>query len=230
MKFLRTLILFFFFQSSFIFSDESENIQLLYKKITLLEEEIVILRNLIEENSYLIERLQELDQQRYLDIDKRIYELSLNNHSAELIESDEEVILGADEIINSDLVLFKEALELFEGSLYAEALDKFRQLIINSPEGEYSPDAYFWSGELFLAQRMLEDARESYLIIVGKYSEHKRAADSYYKLGEIAVSLEDNVAAAEYFKFVIDNYPYSAAMQLAKKSLEKIQEESNLIE
>ena len=230
MKFLRTLILFFFFQSSFIFSDESENIQLLYKKINLLEEEIVILRNLIEENSYLVERLQELDQQRYLDIDKRIYELSLNNHSAELIESDEEVILGADEIINSDLVLFKEALELFEGSLYAEALDKFRQLIINSPEGEYSPDAYFWSGELFLAQRMLEDARESYLIIVGKYSEHKRAADSYYKLGEIAVSLEDNVAAVEYFEFVIDNYPNSAAMQLAKKSLEKIQEESNLIE
>jgi len=196
----------------------------------LLEEEIVILRNLIEENSYLVERLQELDQQRYLDIDKRIYELSLNNHSAELIESDEEVILGADEIINSDLVLFKEALELFEGALYAEALDKFRQLIISSPEGEYSPDAYFWSGELFLAQRMLEDARESYLIIIGKYSEHKRAADSYYKLGEIAVSLEDNVAAAEYFEFVIDNYPNSAAMQLAKKSLEKIQEESNLIE
>ena len=196
----------------------------------MLEEEIVILRNLIEENSYLIERLQELDQQRYLDIDKRIYELSLNNHSAELIESDEEVILGADEIINSDLVLFKEALELFEGALYAEALDRFRQLIISSPEGEYSPDAYFWSGELFLAQRMLEDARESYLIVIGKYSEHKRAADSYYKLGEIAVSLEDNVAAVEYFEFVIDNYPNSAAMQLAKKSLEKIQEESNLID
>ena len=146
------------------------------------------------------------------------------------MSSDEEVILGADEIINSDLVLFKEALELFEGALYAEALDKFRQLIISSPEGEYTPDAYFWSGELFLAQRMLEDARESYLIIIGKYSEHKRAADSYYKLGEIAVGLEDNIAAAEYFKFVIDNYPNSAATQLAKKSLDKIQEESNLIE
>ena len=217
-------------QTQFVFSDDLEKIELLYKNISDLEEEIVVLRNLVEENSYLIERLQELNQQRYLDTDKRIYDLSLLKNNIDIDPEDIENILEDEQIQNIDLISFTEALELFEAGMYAEALDKFRKIIISSPEGEYTPDAYFWSGELFLAQKMLEDARESYLIIIDKYSDHKRAPDSLYKLGEIAVSLGDGLAAVDYFRSVIDNYPNSAVAQLAKKSLENIQEESNLID
>ena len=217
-------------QTQFIFSDDSEKIELLYKNIAALEEEIVVLRNLVEENSYLIERLQELNQQRYLETDKRIYDLSLLKNNKDIDPEDIENILEGEEILNIDLISFTEALELFEAAMYAEALDKFRKIIISSPDGEYTPDAYFWSGELFLAQKMLEDARESYLIIIDKYSDHKRAPDSLYKLGEIAVSLGEGLAAVDYFKSVIDTYPNSAVAQLAKKSLENIQEESNLID
>ena len=217
-------------QTQFVFSDDLEKIELLYKNISDLEEEIVVLRNLVEENSYLIERLQELNQQRYLETDKRIYDLSLLKNNIDIDPEDIENILEDEEILNIDLISFTEALELFEAGMYAEALDKFRKIIISSPEGEYTPDAYFWSGELFLAQKMLEDARESYLIIIDKYSDHKRAPDSLYKLGEIAVSLGDGLAAVDYFRSVIDNYPNSAVAQLAKKSLENIQEESNLID
>ena len=216
-------------QTQFIFSDDSEKIELLYKNIAALEEEIVVLRNLVEENSYLIERLQDLNQQRYLETDKRIYDLSLLKNNKDIDPEDIENILE-EEIMNIDLISFTEALELFEAAMYAEALDKFRKIIISSPDGEYTPDAYFWSGELFLAQKMLEDARESYLIIIDKYSDHKRAPDSLYKLGEIAVSLGEGLAAVDYFKSVIDTYPNSAVTQLAKKSLENIQEESNLID
>ena len=230
MKLLYKLLFLCLLQSQFIFSDDSEKIELLYKNITVLEEEIVVLRNLIEENSYLIERLQELNQQRYLETDKRIYDLSLLKNKKVSDPEETKNILEDEEILNIDLISFTEALELFEADMYAEALDKFREIIIGSPEGEYTPDAYFWSGELFLAQKMLEDARESYLIIIDKYSDHKRAPDSLYKLGEIAVSLGDGLAAVDYFKSVIDTYPDSAVAQLAKKSLENIQEESNLID
>ena len=33
----------------------------------------------------------------------------------------------------------------------------------NYPEGDYSADAYFWSGELYLAQNSLQDARQYFL-------------------------------------------------------------------
>ena len=230
MKLLNKLLFLCLLQAQFLFSDDSEKIELLYKNIASLEQEIIVLRNLVEENSYLIERLQELNQQRYLETDKRIYELSLLRNNQDSDPLNIENTLEDEEILSTDLLLFKEALKLFEVSLYAEALDKFREIIISSPEGEYTPDAYFWSGELFLAQKMLEDARESYLIITNKYSDHKRAPDALYKLGEIAVSLGDGLAAEDYFKSVINTYPNSAVAQLAKKSLENIQEESNLID
>ena len=230
MKLLYKLLFLCLLQTQFIFSDDSEKIELLYRNIAALEEEIVVLRNLVEENSYLIERLQELNQQRYLETDKRIYDLSLLKNNKDFDPEDIENILEDEQIQNIDLISFTEALELFEAAMYAEALDKFRKIIISSPDGEYTPDAYFWSGELFLAQKMLEDARESYLIIIDKYSDHKRAPDSLYKLGEIAVSLGEGLAAVDYFKSVIDTYPNSAVTQLAKKSLENIQEESNLID
>ena len=80
-------------QTQFIFSDDSEKIELLYKNIAALEEEIVVLRNLVEENSYLIERLQELNQQRYLETDKRIYDLSLLKNNKDFDPEDIENIL-----------------------------------------------------------------------------------------------------------------------------------------
>ena len=58
-----------------VFSEEGESLDLIYQKISELEQEIATLRNLIEENTYLIERYQELQQQRYLDLDKRLHNL-----------------------------------------------------------------------------------------------------------------------------------------------------------
>ena len=70
-----------------------------YKNIAALEEEIVVLRNLVEENSYFIERLQELNQQRYLETDKRIYDLSLLKNNTDFDPEDIENILEDEQIL-----------------------------------------------------------------------------------------------------------------------------------
>ncbi len=60
-----------------LFSDQTdEGVELLYQKISELEKEIAELRSQLEENSVLVERSLELQQQRYLDLDSRILELS----------------------------------------------------------------------------------------------------------------------------------------------------------
>ena len=60
------------------YSEEEESLDLIYQKLNVLEQEIANLRSLIEENTYLIERYQELQQQRYLDLDKRLHDLLSN--------------------------------------------------------------------------------------------------------------------------------------------------------
>ena len=70
-----------------VFSEEEESLDLIYQKISELEQEIATLRNLIEENTYLIERYQELQQQRYLDLDNQISN-AVKNYIADVKNQD----------------------------------------------------------------------------------------------------------------------------------------------
>ena len=222
----RSLFLFFLTILVFplgVFSEEEESLDLIYQKISDLEQEIATLRNLIEENTYLIERYQELQQQRYLDLDKRLHNL-LSEEKEDLAT---EYLNGQQYNSTEEIDLYKGALELFEASRYAEALESFRELIISYPEGAYSADAYFWSGELYLVQQLFEDAREHYLVVVEKFIDHPRVADSLFKLGVLERALMNDQIANSYFSRVISEYPDTGAAELAKKSIEAPNQELN---
>ena len=222
----RSLFLFFLTILVFplgVFSEEEESLDLIYQKISDLEQEIATLRNLIEENTYLIERYQELQQQRYLDLDKRLH----NRLSEEIEYLATEYLNGQQHNSTEEIDLYKGALELFEASRYAEALESFRELIISYPEGAYSADAYFWSGELYLVQQLFEDAREHYLVVVEKFIDHPRVADSLFKLGVLERALMNDQIANSYFSRVISEYPDTGAAELAKKSIEASNQKPN---
>ena len=223
---MKNIFLSFFLLSSFtIFSEENESLELLYKKIEVLEEEIRDLRNILEENSILVDRSLELQQQRYLDLDARILEIS--KISSEKSSSVDEEIQYLD---TEEKELFKSALILFEESRFAEALEIFSQIIITFPDGSFTADAYFWSGELFLAQEMFEDAKLSFKNVVDNFYQHSRTPDSLFKLGEIYRIEGDVERSLEFYDKVKEDFPDSGASQLAKKSQEILKEESNLVE
>ena len=220
---LITLIL---ISPNFIYSESEESLELLYQKIQVLEKEIQDLRNILEENSILVDRSLELQQQRYLDLDARILEISR-------LESEEVMIIESDNLNQTDELernLYKQALTLFEESRFAEALQVFSEIIISFPEGSYTPEAYFWSGELFLAQEMFEDAKISYQYVVDQFPDHQRSPDSLFKIAEILRAQGELDLATILYDNVIENYPDTGASQLSVKSKEKLKEESNLID
>ena len=211
-----------------LFSDQTdEGVELLYQKISELEKEIAELRSQLEENSVLVERSLELQQQRYLDLDSRILELSSIEKKIVSESSEESIAISYEQ---EEKLLYKNALELFEASRYAEALEIFSEVIISYPDGIYTPDAYFWSGELFLTQGLYEDAKLSYAKVFEQFPDHMRSADSLYKLGEIYRIDSDLIEATNYYERVISLFPDSGAAQLSKKSIKIITEESNLID
>ena len=212
-----------------LFSDEKdEATELLYQKLSELEKEIAELRSQLEENSVLMERSLELQQQRYLDLDSRILELSSIERN--IVSNNAEEDLITDNGQEEEKLLYRNALELFEASRYAEALEIFSEIIITYPDGIYTPDAYFWSGELFLAQELYEDAKLSYAEVFEQFPNHIRSADSLYKLGEIQRIDSEFIEAINYFEKVVSLFPDSGAAQLSKKSIKIIKEESNLID
>ena len=111
--------------SLILFSEESESLEILYKKLEVLEQEISELRNLLEENSILVDRSLELQQQRYLDLDNRILELSKSTQDQGFIQP------NIFESEDPERELYTEALVLFDNSRYAEALVIFSEIIIS---------------------------------------------------------------------------------------------------
>ena len=219
------LITFVFFFSNLIYSEKDEGLELLYQKIETLEQEIKNLRNLLEENSILVDRSLDLQQQRYLDLDARILELSKLKTEYIPISEDDDLVP-----VQEETDLYKQALTLFEESRYAEALEIFSELIISYPDGSFAPEAYFWSGELFLAQEMFEDAKISYQNVANQFPDHPRSQDSLFKLAEIFRIEGDLESAISLYDRVINEFPDTGASQLSKKSKENLKEESNLVE
>ena len=212
-----------------LFSEEKdEATELLYQKLSELEKEVAELRSQLEENSVLMERSLELQQQRYLDLDSRILELSSIERNIVSNSAEEDLVMDNGQA--EEKLLYKNALELFEASRYAEALEVFSEVIISYPDGIYTPDSYFWSGELFLAQELYEDAKLSYAKVFEQFPDHIRSADSLYKLGEIQRIDSEFIEAINYFERVVSLFPDSGAAQLSKKSIKIIKEESNLID
>ena len=111
----RPLFLFFLVILAFplVVVSEEESLDLIYKKISDLEQEIATLRNLIEENTYLIERYQELHQQRYLDLDNRSHNL-LSEEKEDLVT---EYLNGQQYSSTEEIDLYKDALEFYGKNL-----------------------------------------------------------------------------------------------------------------
>ena len=223
------LFLSFLGLSNLTFLQEDESIELLLEKINQLKKEIENLTASIETNNLSISRLEEANQIRYVDLDKRIHLIETKLLFEESLEEDSPEIsinplsgLVDEEIESGEFDLWSNSMRLIDNSRYSEAAENLRLLILSYPDGTYTGDAYFWLGEIYLVQEMLEDSAEILSAFVLKFEEHPRKADALYKLAVVKINLEDVVSAEELLQEVISNYPNSGAALLAEQDLIKL--------
>ena len=205
-----------------------DSLDLILEKIENLENELARLSNQIDSNTFEVQKLDESNQARYVDLDKRIHDLEAiillskeeeaedkiesNNPLAELIEKDGE---------EEEFTLWSNTLKLIDNSRYSEAAENLRLLILSYPNGAYLVDSYFWLAEIYFLQEMNEDAYETYFSLINNFPEHERVPVSLYKLGLISIKLEKNDEAIAFFERVILNYPESGSSILSEQELLK---------
>ena len=205
-----------------------DSLDLILEKIENLENELARLSNQIDSNTFEVQKLDESNQARYVDLDKRIHDLEAiillskeeeaedkiesNNPLAELIEKDGE---------EEEFTLWSNTLKLIDNSRYSEAAENLRFLILSYPKGAYLVDSYFWLAEIYFLQEMNEDAYETYFSLINNFPEHERVPVSLYKLGLISIKLEKNDEAIDFFERVILNYPESGSSILSEQELLK---------
>ena len=209
-------------------ADRAAGIGTLFYQLQILQDEVRRLQGIVEEQNYRIERLVREQRERYIELDQRLLALRPGaaqppgeGGSGEPVPAS--TVPGAasvqGEAYNRAYAVMAEARQLppsERATEYQRALTMFEAVIQDHPDGEYTPNAYYWIGELYLAMDVLEEARQAFAQVTNLYADHAKMPDSLYKLGVTYHRLGDNVRALQYLDRVTDDYPDSAQAGLAR--------------
>ena len=231
-KFLLSLIL-MFLSGNFLAQSQQESLEMLLEQLNKLEEEIANLSNNLDQNTYELQRIEDANQLRYMDLDKRIHQLEtlilLSNEddnqdqiaSGDIDENPLSDLIANDES-EEEFLLWSNSLKLIENSRYSEAAENLRLLILSFPQGEYSIEAYFYLGDIYFQQQMYQDSIETFNSLLINFPDNNRTPETIFKLGLNFLRLEDEIAAISNFNNVIQNYPESSAAILSEEELVKL--------
>ena len=203
----------------------------LFYQIQLLQEEVASLRGQLEEQSFRIERMGRDQASRYADLDKRLYEIG-SGGTGLLVhqrrsESGTEPIAGP----KTEEQSYRSAFELIREKRFDDAVTALNSFIVDYPNGQFTPNAFYWLGEVYLVRFQdqmassdvenngmddLENARQHFVQIVTLYPDHSKVPDALYKLGTVYHQLGNISRALDYLDRVISTYPTATAAGLAR--------------
>jgi tol-pal system protein YbgF len=196
----------------------------LFYQLQLLQQEVQELRGQLEEQQYLLQRLQKGQQDQYLDLDKRLAALAAGqSQPAPQTAQTQTAAAGTGPTAiggGTERDAYARSIEYMRARKFDESIEGFQQLIIDYPNGQFTPNAFYWLGELFLAQKQREQARQNFMQVINLYPDHQKIPDALYKLGVVYQGLQDDTKALEYLQRVQDQHPQSPAAALAKKYAE----------
>ena len=212
---LSSFLLFF---SSFSITQDSQSTEsdILFLKMQELEMEMADLRNEIEAQNYLIEKLinesvkEEVAESVNLDstdpaLGEDVYRFDGINDSQSIEEIYNQAILS---LGNED---------------YNSAKKLFNYLITNFSDPDKLPLSLFWLGEIEFSSGNFEDSKRYYIQLISSFKNHWRVPLAHKKLGDISFKQGDIKMAKEKYQFVIREFPNNSASSMSLQSIEDME-------
>ncbi|MEM9254939.1 MAG: tol-pal system protein YbgF [Pseudomonadota bacterium] len=217
------------------------NLGSLFFQVQQLQQEVRRLNGMVEEQAHELRLLKEQSMQRYIDLDKRIAggggaagAATAAGASAAMTSSTASSSAAAPPApppkasdgethlkeLPGEKDAYDAAYSLVVGKEFDQALNAFQQFLREYPGGRYSPNAYYWLGELYLVMEPadLEASRQSFALLLSEYPDNYKAPDALYKLGKVQFMKGNRDKAREYLDLVVTQYSStnSPAVKLAK--------------
>ena len=195
-------------------ADENSDIKtdILFLKIQELESEIAELRNNIESQSYLIEKLM----QESLDS-------SINSDASDALSVSSDIRFAGIEDPESKDQIYTAAIEALESQNFDQAFTLFKYFVESFNDEEKTPLAFFWLAEISFIKDDLDISRDLFLELINSYPNHYRIPLAHKKLGDIYLKSNDTQSAKDKYNFVVREYPNNTASSLALQLLKNME-------
>lgn len=192
----------------------------LSNQIARQNEEIARLRGQIETLTYELDTAKKRQQDFYLDLDTRLRKLEPQpaaNGTAGDVQAAQKP--AADPAQESQE--YEAALSLFKGTKYKEAAAGFSAFLQKHPDSSLAPNAQFWLGNAWYAQRDCRKAIETQSVVTTKWPDSPKAPDALSAIATCQQEMGNAAGSKRTLETLIAKYPNSPAAESARQKLKK---------
>ncbi|PRB83864.1 tol-pal system protein YbgF [Pseudomonas sp. MYb185] len=211
----------------------------LMQQLDQMQQEVSMLRGLLEEQEHRLKKLEKDQLDRYQDLDRRLSMISTGSsaptsangsaseHSLPPItpapsgQRADQAAEPADPA--REKLLYEAAFDQVKARDFEKAEMAFNAFLRRYPNSEYAGNAQYWLGEVYLVQADLESAGQAFAKVISQYAGHRKEADALYKLAEVERRMGNADKAAQLYQEVLSKHPDASAAQLARRELNALQ-------
>jgi len=191
--------------SAMIVEENAPNSGDLYFQMQTLQQEVMQLRNVVEQQSRQLQELRELSLQRYIEIDKRLVGGAVAAPMEPVVDGESmpesadgmavAVISSESQLTKSDLQAYDDAYQLVKNRQYQEAIPEFERFLVEYASSVRRPNAFYWLGQLYMVTNQLEQAVINFKSLRSEFPEHAKTPDGSFKLATLYFKQGDRVSS-----------------------------------
>lgn len=170
-----------------------------YSQIRALQEEVAILRGLLEEQSYELKQLKQLQLDNYMDLDRR---LSGGSHTATSQVSKPSSSPIVDSSASGQLSIpatesetYKAAYDLLNQKDFDGAVVAFNGHLERFPAGDFASNSHYWLGKIAMLKKDYPQARTWFTELIANFPSAAKVPDAQLDLGKVYFLMGDKVKA-----------------------------------
>ena len=199
----------------------------LYNQLQQMQQELSVLRGMVEEQAHEISQLKDQQRQRYLDLDHRLNQLKTAapaQAAAPVTAADTTSVPVPQDNSFDDHATYNKAIALMRERKFQEGIALLEDLLQKAPASAYVPNAQYWLGELYMAITPpdYETAKKHLITLLKDYKDHQKVPDALYKLGMLYKLQGEKAKARVTLEKVVADHPTRQAAKLAKQLLTEL--------
>ena len=171
-----------------------------YSQIRALQEEVASLRGLLEEQSYELKQLKQLQLDNYIDLDRRLSGGSYSNASQAATPSQPAAVTSTPALPAalagaSESDVYKAAYDLLNQKDFDGATAAFQSHLERYPTGDFASNSHYWLGKIAMLKKDYPQAKTWFTELIANFPSAAKVPDAQLDLGKVYFLMGDKAKA-----------------------------------
>jgi tol-pal system protein YbgF len=184
-------------------------------------EEMARLRGQIETLNYELETTKKRQQDFYLDLDSRLRKFETVAPANATVEGENGPNSKSAADPGKETQDYEVALNQFKAGKYKDAAAGFGAFVQKHPDSSLAPNAQYWLGNAWYAQRDCKRAIEAQSVVTTRYADSAKAPDAWLAISTCQQEMGNPTGAKRSLETVLTKYPGTPAADTARERLKK---------